>query len=286
MSTGYDVISFLSDLGTSDESVGVVHAVLADMAPGVRVVDLAHDLLPFDLRGASLALARAIPYVPAGIVLGVVDPFPCDAIAVEVAGGQGVLVGPDNGLLAPAVALAGGAERAVRLVRDEFHLAAPGRTFRARDVFAPVCAHLCSGVDLEQLGEPVDPALLMPSVVALPREEGGELLAEVTHVDRFGNAQLNVAPDDLDDTWGPAWGHHVRMRFGDQVRVAVVAERFGDLATGAPGLVVDSSGMLAVAVNRFSAAAELGLAVGDQVNLAPAEAPSGTDTPVALGPKR
>lgn len=286
MSTGYDVISFLSDLGTSDEAVGVVHAVLADMVPGVRVVDLAHDLVPFDLRGASLALARAIPYVPAGLVLAAVDPFTCDPIAVEVAGGQGVLVGPDNGLLAPAVALAGGAERAVRLVRDEFHLAAPGRTFRARDVFAPVCAHLCRGVDLEQLGEPVDPALLMPSVVPLPREEGGELLAEVTHVDRFGNAQLNVGPDDLDAVWGPGWGRHVRMRFGGQVRVAVLAEQFGALGTGAPGLVIDSSGMLAIAVDRFSAAAELGLGIADQVALSPAEAPQGTDTPVTLGSKR
>ncbi|MFZ8997728.1 MAG: SAM-dependent chlorinase/fluorinase, partial [Ilumatobacteraceae bacterium] len=109
----YDTISFLTDYGTSDEFVGVVKAVVRDIAPHVAVIDLTHEIPPFDVRAGSLALARCIGYVPAGVVLAVVDPgvgTDRKAIAVEVAGGAGVLVGPDNGLLAPAVALAGGAE--------------------------------------------------------------------------------------------------------------------------------------------------------------------------------
>ena len=112
--------------------------------------------LPTTCGPASLALVRAIQYLPSGVVVAVVDPgvgTQRRAIAVEVAGGEGVLVGPDNGLLAPAAAMAGGAERAVSLTDTSYHLAAPGATFAGRDVFAPVAAHLCNGVDLAELGE-------------------------------------------------------------------------------------------------------------------------------------
>ena len=140
MGRRYETVSFLSDYGTEDEFVGVVHSVIRDLAPHVRVIDLTHGVAPFDVRAGSLALARCISYVASGVVLAVVDPgvgTPRRAIAVEVAGGEGVLVGPDNGLLAPAVAMAGGAERAVELTNEDHQLAAPGATFAGRDVYAP-----------------------------------------------------------------------------------------------------------------------------------------------------
>jgi hypothetical protein len=149
-------VSFLSDFGHADEFVGVVHAVLADLAPEVRIVDLSHGIAPHDIRGGALALARCTPYVPAGVIMAVVDPgvgTSRRAVAIEVAGGTGVFVGPDNGLLAPAVALAGGAERAVVLTNPTYQLPAPGALFSARDVFAPAAAHLCLGVELAELGQ-------------------------------------------------------------------------------------------------------------------------------------
>ena len=108
-------------------------------------------------------------------MLAVVDPgvgTARRAIAIEVAGGAGVLVGPDNGLLAPAVAIIGGAERAVELTNADYHLAAPGATFAGRDIFAPVAAHLCNGVDLAELGPLVDADLLMPGMVAAAARGG------------------------------------------------------------------------------------------------------------------
>jgi S-adenosyl-L-methionine hydrolase (adenosine-forming) len=193
----YDTVSFLTDYGLEDEFVGVVKSVLRDMAPHALVVDLTHGIRPFDVRGGALALARAIPYVPDGVVLAVVDPgvgTARRALAIEVAGGAGVLLGPDNGLLAPAVAIAGGADRAVELTNPEHHLAAPGATFAGRDVFAPAAAHLCNGGELTDLGPLVDSSLLMPGMVALPRAEADGLHTEVLWVDRFGNCQLNVGP--------------------------------------------------------------------------------------------
>ncbi|NDD18111.1 MAG: hypothetical protein EB104_04360, partial [Acidimicrobiia bacterium] len=173
-----DTISFLSDYGTRDEFVGIVKSVIADLAPHARVIDLTHEIAPFDVRAGSLALARCISYVPSGIVLAVVDPGVGTArrpIAVSVGGGRGVLIGPDNGLLSMGVALAGGADAAVVLNNVEHHLAAPGATFAGRDIFAPAAAHLCNGVALSDLGEAIDPALLLPGVVPLSRTENGVL---------------------------------------------------------------------------------------------------------------
>ena len=109
MGRRYDTVTFLTDYGLDDEFVGVVKSVIRELAPHVTVVDLTHGIRPFDVRGGALALARAIPYVPEGVVLAVVDPgvgTARRAVAIEVADGAGVLVGPDNGLLAPAVAIA------------------------------------------------------------------------------------------------------------------------------------------------------------------------------------
>ena len=267
----FDTVSFLSDYGTADEFVGVVKSVIRDLAPHVGVIDLTHEIAPFDVRGGSLALARCIGYVPGGIVLGIVDPGVATsrrAIAIEVAGGAGVVIGPDNGVLAPAVAMAGGAERAVELTNVEYQLEAAGATFAGRDIFAPAAAHICNGVPLDALGPEIDPVLLLPGTVALPREEGEVLITEVLWVDRFGNAQLNVGPEDLP----PHWGNLLQLKIGAptdasgvQRRRAVRATSFAEL-TGV-GLVLDSYGMLAVAMDQRSAAGELGLAAGDQVTI-------------------
>jgi S-adenosylmethionine hydrolase len=285
----YDTVTFLTDYGLDDEFVGVVKAVLRELAPHVTVVDLTHGIRPFDVRGGALALARAIPYVPEGVVLAVVDPgvgTARRAIAIEVADGAGVLVGPDNGLLAPAAAVAGGAQRAVELTNPEYQLEAPGATFAGRDIFAPAAAHLCNGVELEALGPTVDAATLVPGMIPLPRDDEDGIHAEVLWVDRFGNCQLNVGPDELGEgTEAPdVW----TMQIGDERRVAHRAGAYAELATGTVGLVLDSHGMYTVALDQHSAAAELRLAAGDAVVLTPIDEPDvepGLTTSVDLRPR-
>lgn len=285
----FDTVSFLTDYGTTDEFVGVVKAVIRDLARHVTVIDLTHEVPPFDVRAGSLTLARCIGYVPSGVVLAVVDPgvgTDRRAVAVEVAGGAGVLIGPDNGLLAPAVAMAGGAERAVELTEPGYQLEAPGATFAGRDILAPAAAHLCNGVDLGELGPVIDPALMVPGTVPLPREDGSSLVAEVLWIDRFGNCQLNVGPDDL-----AGWDEYVQLRLGNSgdpagvtVRSAVRADSFAGIAGGGLGLVLDSYGMLAVCLDRRSAAEELQIGPGDQVVLTPLDdGPPAPTTPVTLG---
>lgn len=267
MGRHHDTVSFVSDYGYADEFVGVVKSVVRTVAPHATVIDITHDIPPHDVRAGSLALVRSVQYLAPGVVLAVVDPgvgTERRGVAVEVGDGEGVLVGPDNGLLASAVAMVGGATRAVSLTNTELHLPAPGPTFAGRDIFGPVAGHLCNGVDLSELGELVDPITLRPGVLPIPREEGGVLHAEVLWVDRFGNVQLNVSPDEIE-----ALGDRVALRWGaDQVRTARRARTYGDLKPGEVGLVVDSYGLVSIALDRLSAAQQLKIRPGDAVSLA------------------
>ncbi len=282
----YDTISILSHYGHHDEFVGVVHSVIRQMCPEVHVIDVTHEVPPHDVRAGGLTLARSVQYLAPGVVIAVVDPGVGSSrrpVAVEVGDGASVLVGPDNGLLAPAVAMVGGATRAVWLNDTEHHLEAPGPLFDGRDVFAPVAARLCEGVPLEELGELIEPAGLMPGIFPISDVEDGELSAEVLWIDRYGNAQLNVDPGELDDL-----GEVFELRVGDTVRSARRAQHFSEVGAGAIGLVVDSYGFIAVVCDRSSAAEELGLDAGDHLTLVPldgdeAGAGAGVTTPVQLG---
>src|SRR5262245_55036111 len=267
----HETISFLSDFGTDVEFVGVVKAVLRGLAPHAHVLDVTHGIPPFDVRAGGLALARAAQYLPPGIILAVVDPgvgTSRRAVAIETLGGDAVFVGPANGLLASAVAMVGGAERAVELTNSDHHLAAPGATFAARDVFAPAVAHLANGGELHELGDEVDVHSLLPGVLPVIERVGDEIKAEVLWVDRYGNAQLNAGADDLDGI-----GEHVVVHYGGQRRRGRVVRAYGLVPAGEIGLVVDSYGLLSVALDRQSASAELGIDVGDPITIEAGDAP-------------
>lgn len=286
----FNTITFLSDYGLDDEFVGVVHSVIRSVAPDVRVIDLAHNVAPHDVRAGGLALARSVQFMAPGVVLAVVDPgvgTQRRPVVVEVADGQAYLVGPDNGLLAPAVAMVGGATAAAVLDNTDYHLDRFGpdlpSTFDGRDVFAPVAAHLCLGATLDELGTPIDPALLLPGLLPVSEtDDDGALRAEVLWIDRFGNAQLNVDPADI-----AQWPATVTVSGGRLPRNAVRVATFGDIPTGAVGLLVDSYGLLALAVDRGSVAAELQLSEGDELTLRPVEggAGPGQSSPVSLTTK-
>lgn len=263
-------VSLLTDYGWSDEFVGVMKSVITDMAPHVRITDLTHGIPHFDVRAGSLALARAVQYVPAGVIVAVVDPGVGSArraIAVEVQNGEGIFLGPDNGLLASAVAMAGGATRAFELTNTDLHLGAPGTTFAGRDVFAPVAAFLCNGGALEEVGIEIDTASVMPGLVPIPSADthttyGDGVKCEVTWVDVFGNCQLNIGPEDIEHL-----GNVLRVVIDEEVRSAQVVTHYAEITEGAIGAVIDSYGMIALSVDRGSAAQVLKLGAGDSVAL-------------------
>ena len=261
-------VSFLSDYGRVDEFVGVCHAVMLDITPDLRVVDITHDLPPFDVRAGALALVRAVQYLPDGVVLAIVDPgvgTERRCIAVEVEGGY--LVGPDNGLLAPAVAMLGGPVRIVALEDPGYRLAAPGPTFAGRDVMAPAASYLASGTPIGALGPEVDGASLAPGLVPLPHEDDdGTITGEVLWVDRYGNCQLNIAPEQLHER-GAAAGGYVGVTIAGRDRRAHWVTAFAEAKPSELALLTDSYGMCARAFDQRSAAAELDLKSGKTVTL-------------------
>jgi S-adenosylmethionine hydrolase len=201
------------------------------------------------------------------VVVAVVDPGVGTArrgVALQTTGGL-ILVGPDNGLLTPAAHGAGKIAAVVQLPAPA--VPPPGATFAGRDVFAPAAARLAAGEPLAELGPPVDPASLVGGPLPEPRVEAGALHAEVLWIDRFGNAQLNVTPDDA-ETLGPS----VRVDLGGRTEVMARVRAYAEISAGRLGLVTDSYGLLALSRNQGSAAAELGVEVGDPVVLHRAEA--------------
>jgi len=264
------VVAFLSDYGLADEFVGVCKAVIASIAPEANVIDVAHELPPHEVAAGALTLVRSVQYLPEGaLVLAVVDPgVGTERRLVAVACEQATFFGPDNGLLAPAVAMLGGPRAVHELTSPDHRLPAPGPTFAGRDILAPAVAYHAIGVPLAELGPPVDPAGLVPGLVGLPREVEGGVEADVWWIDRFGNCQLNLGPDEL-ELLGATPGGRVEVRVGDHARAARWVDTYADAKPSELVLLVDSYGLLALALDRRSAAAELGLRTGSPVTLVP-----------------
>jgi S-adenosylmethionine hydrolase len=272
----YRTVSFLSDYGLTDEFVGVCHGVMLRLAPALRIIDITHGIEPQNVSQAALVLAHALPYMPVGVHMGIVDPGVGSgrrAIVVETADGS-CLVGPDNGLLIPAAARLGGASACHRLENPRLVSASPSRTFHGRDIFSPAAAHLARGVAPRELGDPVPVGDLVPFQLPAPRLHNGHYHAVVQHVDHFGSLELNVSPAqaaELGLTVGAlvevgVEGHRCLARFGDT---------FASVAPGDLVVVEDSRGLLSVSVNQGSAAQRLGAGLGSRVVVGPAGSGTG-----------
>ncbi|HTN25785.1 MAG TPA: SAM-dependent chlorinase/fluorinase [Solirubrobacteraceae bacterium] len=262
-------VTFLSDYGLDDDFVGVCHGVIARIAPAARVIDVTHGIARHDIRSGALVLRRALPYMPAGVHLAIVDPevgAQRRAVALRCAEEDRLLVGPDNGLLMPAAARFGGVVEAVDVGRSPLRLEPVSASFHGRDVFAPVAAGLAAGTPLAATGEPLDPDELVALELPRARPTGDGLLAHVLQADRYGNVVLDAEHAQLAGS-GLRLGHAVTVNG----RPALYATTFADVPAGALLLYEDGYRTLALAVNRGSALAELGLALDGEVLVAPAE---------------
>jgi len=261
-------ITFLSDFGRADEFVGVVHGVLATLAPESRVIDLNHDVPRGDVRAGALALTRSIQYLPKGVFLAVVDPgVGTDRRAIAAETESGFFVGPDNGLLSPAVAMVGGASRIVALESEEARIPSSGATFAGRDIFAPAAALLATGeATMTELGPDVDPGAVSPLLLPLPDVRAGTATGEAWWVDHFGNVQTNLSPDDLAEV-GVKPGNTVTVKVGPRLHQVPWVVAYGEVGEREALLHIDSSGMVALAVRNGRADEELALTVGTPVSV-------------------
>lgn len=259
MRSWYGWVSLTTDYGLADGFVAACHGVIARLAPAVRVIDVTHLIPPGDVARGATVLAQTVPQLPPAVHLAVVDPGVGTARrAVAVATPQGVLVGPDNGLLPPAADALGGATAAVALTNPEWFQHPVSATFHGRDVFAPVAARLVAGGALAEAGPELPPSELVRLPAPAVTAGGGWLQADVIGVDRFGNVQLAASGELL-------------ARLGAELTVAGVpavrGATFADAPAGGLVVLVDSAGLVAVAANRARAAVLLGVQPGDPVRV-------------------
>jgi S-adenosylmethionine hydrolase len=241
-------ITFLSDYGYEDEFVGVCHAVISQIAPGVPVIDLTHGIARQDVMQGAVALANALPFCPPGVHLAVIDP----------------------GVGSPrrAADRLGGTTDAVDIGRSPFRLEPVSATFHGRDLFAPVAAHLALGARLIEAGQPIDPTSLAKLDLPIPEIGTDKVAAHAIHVDGYGNVTLNLDAAMLRD--GPLRPDGViQVRAPDGRFEALWAQTFSDVEPGELLLYEDSSGALALAANGGNASGLLDLRPGSPLELRP-----------------
>jgi S-adenosylmethionine hydrolase len=261
------IVTLLTDYGLEDEFVGVCHGVIRRIAPDVHIIDVTHGVPRHGVREGALILRNALPYMPPGVHVGVVDPqvgTERRALALRCGEDGRILVGPDNGLLSLASERFGGVVEAVDISRSRHRLEPLSATFHGRDLFAPVAAALAGGEPLADAGEPLDPAELEAIELPEPRRDGAALVAHAIARDGYGNVALNV---------GHGEAVEAGIRLGDPVDVnghpGLVVQTFADVPADRLLLYEDAWGGLALAVNRGNAAALLGLGRDAEVRLAP-----------------
>jgi S-adenosyl-L-methionine hydrolase (adenosine-forming) len=240
----------------------VCHGVLATWCPSAQVIDITHGIRRHDIRAGAVALRGAVPYMPPGVHLAIVDPDVGRpgrrAVALRTAARNHLLVGPDNGLLALAAERLGGVIDAMDIGDSPYRLDPVCATFHGRDIFSPVAAALASGAKLEETGQPFDPAELKTIALQRPRIDDDRLVAQVMTIDQFGNIELNVDHDQI-EAFGLKVGGAVEVIAGGVTFEANYCFAFADARKNSLLVYEDAQRQLAIAVNHGSAADRLGV---------------------------
>ncbi len=256
-------VSLLTDFGVRDMSAAIVRGVILGMARDAEILDITHEVRKYRIRDGALMLWCALPYLPVGVHVAVVDPGVGTArrpLAIRTGRGD-TLVGPDNGLLRPAADRLGGVVEVRELADPAFHLPVVTATFHGRDIFAPVAASVANGTPIEALGPAVDPETLAPSPLPAARVRDGVLEAETVYVDTFENVKLSALVADLDAALGaPRPGDRLELALGDGRAFELPwSPVFGALPVGAPMVYADAYARVSIAVNQGRAASALEL---------------------------
>lgn len=271
------VITFATDFGPA--APAVCRGVMYQIAPDALIIDISHQIPRFSIRDGAATLVFALPHMPLGVHVAVVDPgVGTERLGVALQVGRGdVLVGPDNGLLMEAADRLGGVVRAHALENPDLMLPVVTSSFHGRDIFAPMGAHLAMGTPIEAVGTAIDPRSLVRLERPRPAIADGSLATQIVHIMIYGNVTFAGTPADLEAAIGPLEpGRRLVIDFPEEpgrpaVSEATVWERtFGRVPLGESLLMEDSEGQLSLADNQGNAAERLGLAVDRRARIRPA----------------
>ena len=269
------VIGFLTDFGL-DGAAAICRGVMLSIARDAQIVDISHTVRKFAIADGAYLLRSALPWLPVGVHVAVVDPGVGTArrpIAIRTGRGD-ALVGPDNGLLLPAAEQLGGVAEARVLENREWMLPRTSATFHGRDIFAPIGAHLATGEPFDAVGSVIEESTLVHLDVPEATVERGRLATGITYIDSFGNLRLAGGVSELHAALGevePGAGLILELGGAGGARQRWEHLRwrrtFGEAAHGELLAYEDSSGNIAVAVSNGDAAVRLGAATGARIGI-------------------
>ncbi|MDZ7805980.1 MAG: SAM-dependent chlorinase/fluorinase [Gracilimonas sp.] len=255
------IITLTTDFGLQDHYVSAMKAVMLGIAPDVRFVDVSHEIPAQDIMaGAWVVKNTAFLYPPGTVHLVVVDPGVGTSrhpIALKIK--DQYFVGPDNGIF--SLLFKEYEYEAFKLNNSEFWRQGVSNTFHGRDIFAPVSAHLSTGIPLEEIGEPIDELVTYHWAVPIADKDG--LQGWVVHIDRFGNLITNISDKLIEDHLKKK---SVKIYVGNTMLNKIVST-FGDVEEGEPAAFIGSSGMLEIGINKGNAARMLSVDKGAQISI-------------------
>lgn len=255
------VITLTTDFGYQDPFVGIMKGVIAAINPQVQVIDLSHGVPAQDVMAGALILQHSIPYFAAGTIhVVVVDPGVGAARKpILIAHAGSYFIGPDNGVMSLALDR-NPPESIVELTNANFHLQHVSKTFHGRDIFAPVAAHLSLGVPSTEFGKPLDTLvhLFVPPIVRGETRLDGEII----YADSFGNLFTNIREHDLTGL--------ARERLQVElvgIPIGKLVATYAGVGAGEFACLINSWGLLEIAINRGNVMQRTGAKIGDQVTV-------------------
>lgn len=255
------IITLTTDFGTQDHYVSVMKAVMLDIIPDVRFIDISHEIPPQDVMAGAWVVRNSAPYFPPGTVhLVVVDPgVGTDRTPVAIKIKDQFFVGPDNGIFS-LIGEEFGYE-AVKLEKEKFWREDYSNTFHGRDIFAPVSAHLANGVSLSELGNPLEKLVTYRWAIPISDKDG--IQGWIVHIDRFGNLVSNIPSTLIKETIGDS---RLKIYVGNTILDEIVST-FAAVPDGEPAAYIGSSDKLEIAINKGNAKQMLGVEKGAQVSI-------------------
>lgn len=250
------IITLTTDFGEKDYFVGAVRGVILSINPKAKIVDISHQLQPFNLISAAFTLKNFYSYFPAGTIhLAVVDPgVGSKRKPILIQTEKYCFIGPDNGIFSwinePF-------QKIIHLTNSKFFLNPVSSTFQARDVFAPVAAYLSLGVKIDEFGKPLKKlvSLEIPKI----QFKKNKLIGEVIHVDNFGNLISNIQPENLKKGFKT-------LKIKDR-KISKVSNTFSSVSQGEILVYWGSAGFLEIGVNCGNATEMLKAGIGEKVEI-------------------
>jgi S-adenosylmethionine hydrolase len=257
-------IVLMTDFGTADAYAGILKGVIARIAPAIPVMDLTHEIPPFDILQGAFALSRSYAFYPTGSVfVAVVDPGVGSSRKPILAETEHFnFIAPDNGLLTLVLDLEK-PQRVICLDNPRYHLTQVSETFHGRDIFSPVAAHLANGIPVGELGSPLKDYARLSE--CFPRKENGRMIGRVISTDRFGNCLTNVARATVE---AHLKKNKPRLKLKGRKKVLQTwVHHYSEGPKGKPLLLWSSSGFLEIAFREGNASAALKIKTGQEFSV-------------------